>query len=224
LGVFNGNLILGDHYDYVGHAYPIPQTMAGNKMKWTQRRSKNGIERLQRSQAQYQINAVINKYIEGGNRTNQKQSYFYGTERYRDLKIILQNRLARVTSSLRSQLSDEITKPTYNNATLLKHATTLIEMAYGLPYKHEDSTVAINLVDAQLEQDLSQSPFARDQDRFEMMLILNEECVEYSNGKLLDLEKLLSRIESIFKPIEEEVQKDPNVMNRSQTPGSLDSF
>ncbi len=32
------------------------------------------------SEAQYQINAVINKYIEGGNRTNcQKQSYFYAT-------------------------------------------------------------------------------------------------------------------------------------------------
>ena len=34
--------------------------------------------------------AVIKKYIEDGNRTNrQKQSYFYATERYRDLKIML---------------------------------------------------------------------------------------------------------------------------------------
>ncbi len=48
------------------------------------------------------------------------------------------------------------------------------EMAYGLPYKHEDSTVAINLVDAWLEQDLSQSLFARQQYRFEMMQVLNE--------------------------------------------------
>ncbi len=54
------------------------------------------------SEAQYQINAVINKYIQCGNRTNrQKQSYFYATERYRDLKIILQNRLAKVKSGLR---------------------------------------------------------------------------------------------------------------------------
>ena len=29
LGVINGNLISGDHYDYAGNAYPIPQTMAG---------------------------------------------------------------------------------------------------------------------------------------------------------------------------------------------------
>jgi hypothetical protein len=43
----------------------------------------------------------------------------------------------------------------------------MIEMAYGRPYKHEESTVAIIIVDAQLEQDLSQSPFAREQDRFD---------------------------------------------------------
>ena len=29
LGVINGNLISGDHYDYAGNAYPIPKTMAG---------------------------------------------------------------------------------------------------------------------------------------------------------------------------------------------------
>ena len=51
----------------------------------------------------------------------------------------------------------------------------MVEMAYGLPYKHEDYMVAINLVDAQLELDLSQSPFAREQERYEMMRILNDE-------------------------------------------------
>jgi hypothetical protein len=64
---------------------------------------------------------VISKYIEGGNRTDcQKQSYFYGTERYRDPKIMPQNRLAKVKSSLLSQLSDEITKPIYNKATFIE--------------------------------------------------------------------------------------------------------
>ena len=29
LGVINGNLISGDHQDYAGNFYPIPQTMAG---------------------------------------------------------------------------------------------------------------------------------------------------------------------------------------------------
>ncbi len=66
-------------------------------------------------------------------------------------------------SSLLSQLSDEKTKPMYNNTTFIEACNnietlvSLVEMAYGLPYKHEDSTVAVNLVDFQaLEQDLSQ--------------------------------------------------------------------
>ncbi len=111
------------------------------------------------------------------------------------MKIILQKRLIKVKSSLRSQLSEEIAKPIYNSATFIDASNnietlvSMVEMAYGLlvPNQHEDSTVAINLVEAQLERDLSQSPFARDQDRFEMIRILNEERVEYSKGKSPDL-------------------------------------
>ncbi len=71
------------------------------------------------SEAQYQINAMINKYVEGGNRTNlQKEDYSYGTECFRDLKIAPQNRLWKVKSGLHSQLSEEeeIAKPIYNHA------------------------------------------------------------------------------------------------------------
>ncbi len=80
---------------------------------------------------------------------------------------MLQNRLAKVNSSLLSQLSNEFTTPIYNNATFIEAhnnietLVSMVEMACRLPYKHEDSTVAINLVDAQLEQDLSH---AQDQD------------------------------------------------------------
>jgi hypothetical protein len=85
----------------------------------------------------------------------------------------------------------------------------MAEMAYhGLPYKHDYSMVAINLVNAQLEQELSQSPLAREQDKFEMISLLKEERVEYSNGMKLDLEFLLNRIGSIFKPIEDEAQEE----------------
>ncbi len=117
-------------------------------------------------------------------------------------------------SSLRSQLSEEIAKPIYNSTTFIdarnniETLVSMVEMAYGLPYQHEDSTVAINLVDAQLDRDLSQSPFDRDQDRFEMIRILNEERVEYSKGKSPDLEQLWNKIGSIFKPIEEEAPED----------------
>ncbi len=120
-------------------------------------------------------------------------------------------------SGLFSQLSDEITKPIYNNATFIEAhnnietLVSMVEMACGLPYKHEDTTVAINLVDARLEQDLSQSQFARDQDRFAMMRILNEERVESSKEMSLDLELLLNRIRSIFNPIEEGAPEDESL-------------
>ena len=53
------------------------------------------------SEAHHQISTTINKYVEGGNRTNrQKQGYYYGTERWRNLKITLQNRLSKVKAGL----------------------------------------------------------------------------------------------------------------------------
>ena len=88
LGVINGNLISGNHYDYAGNAYPIPQTMAGIEIEvdsdefqaWYREFTTFPSQAI--SEAQYQINAVIIKYTEGENRTNrQKQSYFYATER-----------------------------------------------------------------------------------------------------------------------------------------------
>ena len=81
----------------------------------------------------------MNKHVEGGNRTNhQKQGYFYGTERWRDLKITLQNRLSKVKSGLLSHLSEEISKPIYNDATFIDSRdkieilVSMVEMAYGL--------------------------------------------------------------------------------------------
>ena len=98
-------------------------------------------------------------------------------------------------SGLQLQLSEEISNPIYNNATFIdarnniEILVSMVQMAYGLPYTHEDFspkfTVSINLVHAQLELDIPQSPFAKEQERFEMM---NEERVEYSNGEVLDLE------------------------------------
>ena len=97
----------------------------------------------------------------------------------------------------------------------------MVEMAYGLPYKHEDSKVAINIVDAQLELDLLQAPFAQVQERFNMMWILNDErveTVEYSKGKALDLQLLLNRINSVFKPIEDETHEGESLQAALSSP------
>ena len=44
-----------------------------------------------------------------------------------------------------------------------------------------------------------------------MMRILNDERVEYSKGKALELELLLNRIGSVFKPVEEETPDEESL-------------
>ncbi len=50
---------------------------------------------------------------------------------------------------------------------------SMVEMAYGLPYKSEDHTTALQLIDAQLEKINSQANFARKQDRLEAIRVLH---------------------------------------------------
>ncbi len=86
----------------------------------------------------------------------------------------------------------------------------MLEMAYGLPYKHDDHKTAINLIDAQLARN-SQVAFAREQDRLEMIQFLHVARVESSNRKTSDLELLLNQIAGIFKP-DEEAPEDDNTL------------
>ncbi len=45
--------------------------------------------------AQHKISEILNKYFEESNRANrQRQSYYYATKRWRDIKIALMNKLA----------------------------------------------------------------------------------------------------------------------------------
>ena len=73
----------------------------------------------------------------------------------------------------------------------------MVEMAHGLPYKHDDHTTAINLINTQLEKSNAQAVFAREQDRLEMIRVLHANRVESGNGKILDLqvELLLNQIQ-----------------------------
>ena len=84
------------------------------------------------------------------------------------------NKLAKVKATLRSQLSDELCKPITDHKSFVEIHTielliSVIEMAYGLLYKHDDHTTSINPIDAQLEKINSQ---AREQDRLEMITVL----------------------------------------------------
>ena len=79
----------------------------------------------------------------------------------------------------------------------------MVEMAFGLQYKHDDHTTAIQFIDAQLEKINSQAVFAREQDLPEMIRILHAAGVEADNGKDLDMEILLNLIGEVFKPEDE---------------------
>ena len=77
----------------------------------------------------------------------------------------------------------------------------MVKMAYGLPFKHDDHTTAINLINAQLEKINAQKVFAREKDGLEMIIILHAARVDSGNGETLDLELLLNQIGGIFKPM-----------------------
>ncbi len=68
----------------------------------------------------------------------------------------------------------------------------MIELAYVLPYKHDNHwhTTEIDLIDAQLQKINIKVTFAREQDRLKMIRILHAARVESGNGKSLHLELL----------------------------------
>ncbi len=80
----------------------------------------------------------------------------------------------------------------------------MVKMTYCLQYKHEDHTTAIMFIDAQLEEINTQEKiniqvsFAKEQDRLEMIRILQAARVKSENGKKLDLELSFNQIGKIF--------------------------
>ena len=102
------------------------------------------------------------------------------------------NKLGKIKPTLLSQLSDELCKPITKHKSFveirdnIELLVSMIELAYGLSYKHDDQTTAITFIDTQLEQISSQKQaiFAREQDRLEMRRILHAAHVEAGNGKI----------------------------------------
>ena len=126
-------------------------------------------------QQKISLSEILSKYFEDSNRSKrQKQSYYYATERWRHIKIVYMNKLYKIKSTLRSQLSDELCKPITDHKLFveirdsIKLLISMVEMAYGLQYKHDDHPTAIQFIDAQLEKINSQAVFGREQDRLEM--------------------------------------------------------
>ncbi len=92
-------------------------------------------------EAQHKIGEILNKYFEGSIRANlQRQSYFYATQRWRDIKIALMNELAKVKSHHQTQLSGELCKPKTNHNSYfeirdsIELLVSMVEMTWGLQW------------------------------------------------------------------------------------------
>ena len=94
----------------------------------------------------------------------------------------------QIKSTLRSQLSDEICKPITDHKSFVEIRDgidlliSMVEMAFGLPYKQDDHTTAMQFINARLEKINSQAVFAREQDRLEMIRTLHAARVDADNG------------------------------------------
>jgi hypothetical protein len=148
---------------------------------------------------------------------SQKQSYYYAMERWRDIKIALMNKLAKVKSHLRAQLSEELCKlMTYHKSYVevrdsIELLVSMIKMIYGLQYKYEDHTTAIRFIDAQLEKINTHASFAIEEDLLKMFQTPHAARVEHAAGMArywtLPVEIILNQVGGIFKP-EDECQDD----------------
>ena len=224
LGIASSSLLSGERQDHMGNFYPIPQTMAGVEIDidsdefqaWYLEFSIFPPPAI--FEGQHKISEILSKYFEDSNRSKrQKQSYYYATELWRDVKIVLMNKLYKTKSTLRSQLSDEICKPITDHKSFveirdgIELLISMVEMAFGLPYKQDDHTTAMQFIDAQLERINSQAVFAREQDRLAMIRTLHAAHVDADDGKFLDMEILLNLIGGIFKPDEEAAVDDESL-------------
>ena len=115
LGIASSSLLSGERVDHNGIYHPIPQTMAGVEIDidsdefqaWCISFPKYPPAAI--FEGQHKISEILAKYFEDSNRSKrQKQSFYYATERYRDIKISLMNKLYKIKSTLRSQLNKEL--------------------------------------------------------------------------------------------------------------------
>ncbi len=74
-------------------------------------------------------------------------------------------------------------------------------MFYGLPYKSEDYTTALQLINEQWKINL-QANFARERDRLEAIRVLYAAHLQAENGHKLDLRLLLDQLGGVFRPEE----------------------
>ncbi len=164
LGIVSSSLRLlsGIKDDHMRNQYPIPQTMAGVEIDVDSNEFQEWYISFTRFplaaifDAQHKISEIIHTYFEESTRANrQRQSYYYATERWRDIKIVLMNKLAKVKSHLRTQLSEKLCKPMTDHKSYIEVPSrdsiellvSMVAMTYCSQYKYKDHTTAIMFID-----------------------------------------------------------------------------
>jgi hypothetical protein len=114
--------------------------------------------------SQAKLNEILGRHFEDTNRTGRKkQGPLCAVEQWRDIKIVLQNKLTKIKSKLRTNLATEI------SIFSIESTISMIEMALRLSFQAEDSMIANNFVTAQLDaEEDSEQPFANEQERLAM--------------------------------------------------------
>ncbi len=167
-------------------------------------------------QSQAKLNEILSKYFEETKRTGRKrQGPQYAVECWRDIKVVLQNKLTKIKYKLRTNLAAEISKPIRSHIThkqfvhsreVIKSTISMIEMAFGLSCQADDSMTINNCNIAQLDaEDDSEHSFANEQERLAMTLtrVLYDYKAAYApetSGRV-DLEKLFNQLGTVFKPV-----------------------
>ena len=130
--------------DINGIYHPVPQTMAGVEIDiesedfqaWYAGFTKFPPGAI--FEVQHKISEILSKYFDEPTRSKRSdKNYFYATERFRDIKVVLMNKLHKIKSTLQSQLYEELCKlindhksfvETRDNIEIL---ISMVEMAHG---------------------------------------------------------------------------------------------
>jgi hypothetical protein len=164
LGIAKGTLLSGMYQDTYGNSFLIPQTMAGVELDTDSDEFQawylvfTSFPPSAMLELQAKLNEILGRHFEDTNRTGRKkQEPLYAVEQWRDIKIVLQNKLTMIKSKLQTNLATEISKPIRSHKQfvhareVIESTISMIQIAFGLSFQAEDSMIANNFVTAQLD-------------------------------------------------------------------------
>jgi hypothetical protein len=159
-------------------------------------------------ESQAKFNEILGRHFEDTNRTGRKkQGPLYAVERWRDIKIVLKNKLTKTKSKLRTNLATEISKPIRSHKQFvhareaIESTISMIEMAFWPVFSSGGLNDSKQLChSATGRRGGLGTPFANEQERLAMTRVLPDYKTAYETNGRIDLKKLFNQLGSIIKP------------------------